>query len=329
MRSTRLVMTGPQAVSIEDVDLDTDNLGPHEAVLRTTYSMISPGTELAYWEGGQDLGHRATPYPWQPGYAAVGEIVDAGASTGLQPGQVVLAHSPHQSTARFDCRQTVCLPIPDGLEPRLAPMARLGQVSAVSIRSMRARPGDLVGVVGLGLVGNCAAQLLRAAGLKVIGIDTNVERRTLAARCGIPVLDSVDVTGTANTCASVLECSGAAGGLLAALSLTRPHGEIFLIGAAWKRNPAVIAADIVRPVFDKFLALRSGWEWQVPRYGNGAEGSIAVCTEWVLHCLRDGTLNAGALVTDTIGPRGIAGAYHGLSTEPARHMGVLIDWQGG
>jgi 2-desacetyl-2-hydroxyethyl bacteriochlorophyllide A dehydrogenase len=317
-------MTGPRAISLEDIELDVADLGAHEVVLRTGYSMISSGTELAYWEGEQDLGHRATPYPWHPGYAAVGEILEAGSAAGLRPGQLVLAHIPHQSTARFDCRHVVCVPLPDGLEPRLAPLARLGQVSAVSIRLMKARPGDRVAVVGLGLVGNCAAQLLRGAGLRVVGIDTNLERRTLAERCGITVSDGDDAHR--NTCSAVLECSGAAGGLLAALSLARKHGEVFLIGAAWRRDPAVIAADIVRPVFDKFLALRSGWEWQMPRYGDAVEGSIAGCTAWVLSCIRDGTLRADALITDSIAPQGLAGAYHDLSTQPARHMGVLINW---
>ncbi len=327
MKSTQAVMIGPRTLALEEIDLDTDNLGPHEVVLRTHYSVISPGTELAYWEGEQDLGHRVLPYPFHPGYAAVGEVLEAGPEAGVQSGQLVLAHTPHQSTVRFDARRAVCIPLPEGIDPALAPFTRLAQVSAVSIRLMRARPGDSTAVVGLGLVGNCAAQLLRCAGLRVIGVDTNPERRALAERCGIAVPAAGDAAAYADTCSAVLECSGAAGGVLSGLSLARPHGEVFLIGAAWKRDPAVIAADLIRPVFNKYLALRSGWEWQIPLYGNGREGSIALCSAWVLDCIRDGTFRARELITDAIRPDEIGTAYHNLSTEPSRHMGVVIHWQ--
>jgi threonine dehydrogenase-like Zn-dependent dehydrogenase len=328
MKSTQVVMTGPRTLILEDIDLDTSGLSPHEVVLRTHYSLISPGTELAYWEGEQDLGHRITPYPFHPGYAAVGEVLEAGPEAGVQPGQLVLAHTPHQSTVRFDTRHAVCIPLPEGTDPALAPFTRLGQVSAVSIRLMQARPGDAAAVVGLGLVGNCAAQLLRCAGLRAIGIDTNAERRALAEQCGITVPGDADMAGYADTCSAVLECSGAARGLLAALSLAKPHGEIFLIGAAWKRDPSVIAADVVRPVFNKYLALRSGWEWQIPRHGDGPEGSIARSSAWVLDCIHDGTFRARELITDAIRPDEIAAAYNGLLDEPSRHMGVIIHWQG-
>src|SRR6185437_16997119 len=104
MKSTQVVMTGPRTLSLEEIDLDPDNLGPHEVVLRTHFSLISPGTELAYWEGEQDLGHRVNPYPFHPGYAAVGEVLEAGPQAGVQPGQLLLSHTPHQSTTRFDAR---------------------------------------------------------------------------------------------------------------------------------------------------------------------------------------------------------------------------------
>ena len=69
-----------------------------------------------------------------PGYAAVGEILATGADAAYSAGDLVLAHVPHQSIARFDSRGPVCLRLPEGLAPDLAPMARLAQVSAVSIR---------------------------------------------------------------------------------------------------------------------------------------------------------------------------------------------------
>jgi 2-desacetyl-2-hydroxyethyl bacteriochlorophyllide A dehydrogenase len=331
----RVVMVGPREVRIERDRLADDPLAPHDVVMRTCYSLISPGTELAHYTGTADLGHiPAHPYPWYPGYAAVGEVVAAGTEAGVRPGDLVLAHTPHQSGARFDCRRRVCVRIPDGVEPHVATVARLGQVSAVSLRTSTARAGDWAAVIGLGPVGNCAAQLLRIAGLRVLGVEMSPQRRALAERCGVsPVVDpqqpgalEAAVERSGGGCRLVLECSGRVKAVESALVLATTHGEVVLIGAAWWRDTEVLATDIVRPIFDRFLLLRSGWEWQLPLYGAEPPGSIGGCTEWVLDCIREGKLRAADLITDVIAPLDVAAAYRQLLEKPASHLAVVIDW---
>lgn len=327
MKIQRVAIASPRQVEFEDAEISDEPLAPHEVLLRTHFSVISPGTELAYYAGGQDLGHIQNPYPFYPGYAAVGQVLAVGSDTPVRPGEMVLAHTRHQSVSRFDSRQIVCVRVPDGVPHDLAPFTRLAQVSAVSIRLMRARAGDLGAVTGLGLVGNFAAQLSRCAGLRVLGVETLPERRAVAARCGIAETVEPTALGSAvDGCAVVLECSGQDRGVLTALSLAARYGEVFLIGAAWKRKPEVVAADIVRPVFNKFLALRSGWEWQIPHYGDTPPGSIAGCSEWILACMDNGTLNVREVITDRISPADAPAAYAGLQDQPAAHMGVVLDW---
>ncbi|HXT36970.1 MAG TPA: zinc-binding dehydrogenase, partial [Chloroflexota bacterium] len=186
-----------------------------------------------------------------------------------------------------------------------------------------------------GLVGNLAAQLLRRAGLTVLGVEPLAARRGLAERCGItqtldPALlkeGAAERDATTSSCRVALECSGQDRGLLTALSLVAPRGEVFLVGAAWKRSTDVIAADITRPIFTKYLAVRSGWEWQIPLYGEWSLGSIAGCTDWILACLRDGTLHVADLITDRVSPAEVPAAYADLLEHPAKHLGVVIDWE--
>lgn len=333
MRIRRVVIDAPGVAVLAEAALPDTALGPFEVLLRTRFSLISPGTELAYFKGDQDLGHRsAWPYPFVPGYAAVGEIVDAGGSATVRPGAIVLAHTPHQSIARFDLREVVCAAVPDAVQPGHAAMARLAQVGAVSVMRMSARSGATAAVVGLGPVGICAAQLLRARGLEVIGVDTLAARRALAARCGISralLHDDPAIEALRDSCGVVFECSGSEAGLLTALSLAARHGEVFLVGALWKRSADTAAADVVRPVFDKYLALRSGWEWQLPRYGEGSGDSVASCTRWVLRCMAAGSLQVAELITDIRPPSEARQAYALLLDRPAAHMGVLFDWADG
>ena len=335
MRTQRIVFTGPRQATLEDADIPDAPLAPHEVLLRTAYSAISTGTELANYVGDHTLFPAPNRYPCYPGYAAVGEVIAAGEEAPVRPGDQVLAHTPHQAIARFDSRDRVCVRVPDGVAPYEATLARIAQVSAVSIRLMAARPGDRAAITGLGLVGNLAAQLARCAGLRVLGAEPLAERRRLAERCGIlQTLDPAvlpagagDAGDLQDSCRVVLECSGQDRGLLTALSLAAPHGEVFLVGAAWKRGTTVVAADLVRPVFRKYLALRSGWEWQIPLYGDLPPGSIAGCTAWILACMRDGALHLEELITDRVSPAEVPAAYADLLQHPAEHMGVVIDWQ--
>jgi 2-desacetyl-2-hydroxyethyl bacteriochlorophyllide A dehydrogenase len=331
----RVVMTGPRAVEAVCETLDDVRPAPHEVVLRTRYSLISPGTELAHYAGRSDLGRHIPdpPYPWSPGYAAVGDVLAAGAEAGVEVGDLVLAHTPHQSAVRFDIRRRVCRRVPEGVQPLTATLGRLGQVSAVAIRTSAARPGEWAAVIGLGLVGACATQLLRAAGLRVVGVETIPQRRALAVRSGLalavdPRQDGALEEAVARTggCRLVLECSGQPRGVEIGLALAAHHGEVALVGAAWRRDTEVLATDIVRPVFDKFLTLRSGWEWQIPLYGDGPQTSIAACTDWVLSCLRDGSVSADTLITGTVSPGEVATAYDQLLDDPSAHLGVVIDW---
>ena len=62
-------------------------------VIRTHVTLISPGTELANWQGKL---HMNTDAPrWYPmdsvGYANVGEVVAAGSEIDVKPGQRVYA----------------------------------------------------------------------------------------------------------------------------------------------------------------------------------------------------------------------------------------------
>ena len=183
---------------------------------------------------------------------------------------------------------------------------------------------------------NCAAQLLRIAGMRVLGVEISPQRRALAERCGLsPLVDpqqpsalDAAVERSGGGCRLVLECSGRVKAVESALALATTHGEVVLVGAAWWRDTEVLATDIVRAIFDKYLVLRSGWEWQLPLYGAEPPGSIAGCTEWVLDCIRDGTFRAADLITDVIAPADAAEAYRQLLENPAAHLAVVIDWTG-
>jgi threonine dehydrogenase-like Zn-dependent dehydrogenase len=327
--ATRIVFPEPRRVELERLEVSLQDLGPYELVVRGRRSVISPGTELAHYRGDVLAGvlpHAQTRGSFFPGYAMVGTVLAAGTETGLTVGTEVLSHTRHQSVARFDCRERVCVPLPAGLGLDVAPFARLTQVGGVSLQLAAARPGDAIAVIGLGPVGNLVAQLAQASGYCVVGIERSAARRSLAEACGLKTVVSPEAAREAVAAPEarlVLECSGSATAVVLATEICGRHGEIMTVGAPWRAEPDVPASSVVARVFERFLCLRSGWEWQVPLYG---DRSVAGCTNWAMRRLADGSLNAGPLISGRVTPDRVGQAYNLLDSQPDQHFTFLLDW---
>lgn len=86
MEAIAVVLKQPQHVELSRVSLTAPTAD--DVVVDVAWSGVSTGTERLLWSG------RMPPfpgmgYPLVPGYESVGEVVEAGASTDLQPGQMV------------------------------------------------------------------------------------------------------------------------------------------------------------------------------------------------------------------------------------------------
>jgi len=66
-----------------------------------------------------------------------------------------------------------------------AAFTTVGAVALHGIRTAEAKLGDVVGVIGLGLVGQLTLQMLKAAGCRVLGMDLSRDRVSLALQLGI------------------------------------------------------------------------------------------------------------------------------------------------
>jgi threonine dehydrogenase-like Zn-dependent dehydrogenase len=331
LEAARIFFPQPRRVEVERLEVPLDDLGPREVVVRGRRSVISPGTELAHYRGdalGGVLPHAQRPgEPFFPGYAMVGTVVAAGDDSGMIEGMNVLSHTRHQSAARFDRWERLCVPLPAGLDVDVAPFARLAQVGGVSLQLSAARPGDTVAVIGLGPVGNLVAQLAQTAGHRVVGVERSAARRALGEACGLRMVIGPDEARDAlapDGARLVLECSGSAAAVVLATEICARHGEVMTVGAPWRTEPEVPASSVVARVFERFLCLRSGWEWQVPLYG---ARSVAGCTHWVLDRLADGSVTTEPLVSGKLGPDRAGQAYNLLDTEPDRYFTFLLDWE--
>ena len=75
-------------------------------------------------------------------------------------------------------------PVPEGVALRDAAFTTVGAIALQGVRRAEAALGERMVVVGLGLIGLITAQLLRAAGCRVLGVEPSAERRALGVELG-------------------------------------------------------------------------------------------------------------------------------------------------
>ncbi len=123
-----------------------------------------------------------------PGYSSAGIVAEVGAKVdGFSPGdRVACAGSGYASHAEVNWVPTnLCVKIPNGVEFDAASSVAVGSIALQGVRIANARIGDRVVVLGLGLVGLIAAQILKSAGCVVTGIDPDPGRVRLAETVGL------------------------------------------------------------------------------------------------------------------------------------------------
>lgn len=122
------------------------------------------------------------------GYSSAGTVIAVGDGiSDVQVGdRVACAGAGHAVHAELACIPRLLLAkIPDSaISFEEAAFATVGAVAMHAVRTGEAQLGDTVAVIGLGLLGQLAVQILKAAGCRVFGFDPNSSRASLAARLG-------------------------------------------------------------------------------------------------------------------------------------------------
>lgn len=190
--SKAIVFSAPFEVSVNPIEIPAPASG--QLLIKTHYSGVSTGTEARVLKGGQT----GASFPLIPGYENVGEIVDCGEDTSLNPGNLCF-HMGSDFTAKYAgvwgahqqyslVRESDVFVVPPALDPLDAVYAKVGAIALHGIRRAKVSQEDTVVVVGLGLIGHLAAQCAKARHARVIGVDTNPQRLNRAAAGGIPFL---------------------------------------------------------------------------------------------------------------------------------------------
>ena len=265
----RRVIDRKGIISIEN--MPTPNLGENQVLISTHYSLISSGTELGTLEKTPvELAKQTLQDPWmrsavknlvfssgprqtvntirneltlfrQIGYSGSGIVIDKGkhihdigigdrvAFAGQGHAEQVAAHANH------------VVKVPESVSLKHAAFVTVGAIALQGTRRSLCQVGDWVVVYGLGLVGQLTAQILLAAGARVIGIDVNESRIELSRELGLRYSVNPDKDDVVDAALRMTSGKGADAAIICAVSkdpviannamkMTRKQGRVVFIG---------------------------------------------------------------------------------------------------
>ena len=353
-------------------DVPSPQVKPGHVLIQTTRSLVSAGTERMLVDFGKagylqkarqqpekvrqvldkvrsdglmptiDAVRNKLSQPLPLGYCNVGRVVDAGFKfydLGFKLGDRVVSNGPH---AEIVCvPKNLCAKIPDGVSDDAAAFTVIGAVGLQGVRLVKPMFGETVVVVGLGLIGLIAAQILKANGCRVIGFDYDQTKVDIAGKLGIIAVNPAGGTDQVRFVEEQTNGVGADAVLIAASAkdneiisqsarMSRKRGRIVLVG--------VVGLDISRAEFyEKELSFQVSCSYGPGRYDDnyeqkGQDYPIAFVRwtekrnfEAILSAIESGQLDVKSLITERVPLREYSRIYENMSGSSSIALYVRVD----
>jgi predicted dehydrogenase len=213
---------------LELLDVPEPALAPGRLLIRNAVSVISTGTERSTLEVARmGLVAKARARPDQArqvidrvrreglrstlalvrqrldelgplGYSVAGTVLAAGTEVeGFRPGdRVAGAGAGFANHAEVNSVPALlCARVPESVRSDDAAFATLGAIALHGFRRCDVQIGSRIAVVGLGLIGQLAVQIARAAGCRVLAIDIDPDRLEVARSAGAEPMLRSDLAG--------------------------------------------------------------------------------------------------------------------------------------
>jgi predicted dehydrogenase/threonine dehydrogenase-like Zn-dependent dehydrogenase len=349
-------------------DLPRPVVPPGGVLIRTRMSLLSAGTERMLVDFGRagwlskarqqpekvqqvlnkmrtdgvlqtiDAVRSKLEQPIPLGYCNAGVIVETRCRE-LQVGDRVASNGAHAELVAVP--RNLCARIPDSVSDETAAFTVIGSIGLQGMRLARPRLGECFVVTGLGLIGLMTVQLLRANGCRVLGIDFDDSKLTLARDLGASTVNAADTDQVLATADSFSRGRGVDGVLLTAATtssdpvaqaahMCRKRGRIVLVG--------VVGLELNRSdFFEKELTFQVSCSYGPGRYDQAYEqdgqdypvGFVRWTEqrnfEAVLDMMADARLGTDSLVSHRFAFGDAPRAYDLLSSnEPS--LGILLKY---
>jgi predicted dehydrogenase/threonine dehydrogenase-like Zn-dependent dehydrogenase len=278
------------------------------------------------------------------GYSAAGRVIEVGTNvTGFQPGDsVACAGAGIANHAEIiDVPVNLAVRIPEGADMRSASTVTLGAIALQGVRRANPTLGEIFVVVGLGILGQITAQLLRASGCRVIGVDPIAPRRALALTLGAEhAIDPLagnypdqvqQLTDGFGADGVIITAAGGSDEIVSlAFQACRKRGRVVLVGDV---GLSIRRSDIYTKEIDFFISCSYGPGRYDSLYEETGLDYPVGFVRWTenrnmqayLDMVATHRIDVGALVA-TVYPVEKAGEAFASLNSPDKPMGILLQY---
>jgi predicted dehydrogenase/threonine dehydrogenase-like Zn-dependent dehydrogenase len=281
---------------------------------------------------------------WNVGYSLSGEVVAVGEGvTDLGPGDLVACAGAGQANHAdyVSVRRNLVCRVPNGCSLEAAAFGTVGAIALQGVRRASPQLGEKVCVLGLGLIGQIAVRLLRAAGCRVIGMDLSARRVERARGAGMDagaadpeslkrlVRDSTAGHGADFTVITAASKGSAIVNL--AMETTRRRGAVVIVGD--------VGLDVRRDEFyRKEIDLRMSTSYGPGRYDRAYEvegrdypfahvrWTLNRNIEAILELAASGRIDLASLIDRIVPVYDAPAAYRELAEASEPPLGVLLSY---
>jgi polar amino acid transport system substrate-binding protein len=281
------------------------------------------------------------------GYSCTGEVLDTAPDvTGFQIGDFVACGGLTACHAELvSVPVNLCVKLPPTVDLKQAAYNSLGAIALQGVRQADLRLGETCAVIGLGLLGQLTALLLRSSGIGVVGIDIDP---TMVDIAGKHSADMAFVRSEAGIEAKIDEFTAGLGcdGVIITAA-TDSLDPINFAGAIARKRGVIVVVGAVPTGFDrephfyrKELQLRMSCSYGPGRYDPAYEDKgidyPAGYVRWsenrnmqaFQELLARGTIDVNFLTTHTFRLEEAPAAYDMMMTRSEPFIGILIDYDG-
>jgi len=172
---------------VECRQVEIPELKDNEVLVKVHASLISPGTEMNSPRALREKPNEDKNFCHQFGYSSAGEIIAVkGDVKDLKVGMRVACMGGGAKHASYNAVPVnLVVPIPDEVTYEEATFASLAATSLQAVRRTEPQLGEYGIALGLGIVGNLAAQLYQLSGARVLCWEALRSRRAIAKKCGL------------------------------------------------------------------------------------------------------------------------------------------------
>lgn len=282
------------------------------------------------------------------GYSAAGTVIGVGEGVadirlGTRVACAGAGHALHAGIIRVP--RNLCVPVPQGLDFAAAASVTLGAIALQGVRRAQPTLGETFAVIGLGVLGQITAQLLRANGCRVIAMDIDAARIAQAQAAGAEFALASDDAEAQQRIYRATDGYGADGAIITAASesdalvslafrLCRKKGRVVLVGDVGLN---LKRADIYEKELDFLVSTSYGPGRYDRRYEeDGLEYPIGQ-VRWTenrnmaeyLELLAAGRVRLGPMLQARFPLEKAAEAYAALGAGPGAPLAALLEYPEG